>query len=497
MTIRTYGLSGSGLDVDKMVSDLIRARRIPYDKLYQKKTQLEWKKTDYNTMYTELNNLRSTVYTNKLQGTLAPKKATSSAESVATVTANADAASVNHTLVVTTLADGVKKSSSANITTGSNKDTLNNQVGTDQTGGTSFTVKITNGTLSKEITVDPTKSIYEFVSSINNAGINVKANYDSTLDRFFIYTTNTGSSSQIDFTGSSAIGLNFLQNDLLLDTTTQNGVNAAITLDSVSLTPSSNTVTVSGVTYTLKATGTTTVSIIPDTDKAVANIKSFIDSYNSTLSKVNGELNETLNKDYLPLTSEQKKAMTETQIKDWETLAKSGMLRRDLILTDAVTRMRSDFSGAIQGLSGKYNSAASIGITTGGYTENGKLYLDETKLKNALNEDPDAVYKIFGTDGSTASSDGIATRLYDSLKTILDKLNTKAGVPSTTGAITVFIDNSALGKSINDYNKQMTDLDSRLKQIEDRYYRQFNAMEQALNQMTSQSAWLAQQFGGK
>ncbi|MBC8015440.1 MAG: flagellar hook protein FliD, partial [Sporomusaceae bacterium] len=227
-----YGLSGSGMDVDSLVKGLMKAQRIKYDTLQQKKMQLEWKKTDYNAMYTAINDFRTnTVFNNKLQGTLMPKSITSSDETKVAVTANADAANISHTMTVAQLADGVKKTSSANITTGAAKDTLLTQfVGLDTTAP--MTIKITNGSANSTITVDPSKSINELVSSINNAGVNVKANYDATLDRFMMYSTNTGSSAEINFTGSSTSG-SALLGKLNINASTEKGKDAEFALDGV------------------------------------------------------------------------------------------------------------------------------------------------------------------------------------------------------------------------------------------------------------------------
>lgn len=490
MVMRTYGLSGSGMDIDSLVKDMMKARRASYDTMYKTRTQLEWKKADYNNIYTSINSFRSnTVLNYKLEGTLAPKNASSSNEAVATAKANADAAAVNHTLVVGNLASGVTKTSSGAITTGSTKDTLVDQFGI---AADPFDIKITNGTQSKVITVDPTKSIYEFVAQINAAGVNVKANYDATLDRFFMYTTNTGAAAGISFADSSAAGINFLGTNLKLNTVAATGADANITLDGVGLSQASNTFTVSGVTYTLKADGAANINVVADNDKAMASVKAFVEEYNKILSQINGELGEAKYKSYLPLTSEQKKEMKESEITEWEKLAKSGLLKGDPILRDAVVRMRADLSAPISGLTGKYTSAAAIGITTGTYSEGGKLYLDESKLRTALEEDPDAVKKLFGTDAATAGADGIAVRLYDTLQVVSDHLSKQAGVTASS----LYDTTSNLGKQINDYNKRMDALNERLKQEEDRYYRQFDAMEAAIQRLNQQSAWLAQQVAG-
>ncbi len=493
MTTRISNLGVSGLDIDSMVKNLMKAQRVKYDEMGQKKTTLEWQKTDYNTMYTAISDFRNTVFTNKLQATLAPKTASSSNETVAAVTANADAVTVNHALVVTQLADGVKKISSEAITAeGNSKDTLASQFGISGT----FNISIKNGDTTKTIAVDSSKSIYELVSSINQSGANVTASYDTTLDRFFLYTTDTGAASGIDFSGSDAAGLNFLSDNLKINTTTAAGKDAKFQLDGIELSKSTNNFTVSGINYSLKSVGGTAENPIqimasPDIDKTVANVKSFVESYNALLAKVNGELDEDRYSDYAPLTDDQKTDMSEDDIKTWTEKAKSGLLRHDSILESMVDGIRSNFANPVSGIAGSYTTASSIGITTGSYTEGGKLYLDETKLRTALAADPDAVNKIFGTSGTNSSQQGIAVRMYDTLKGAMDNIVSKAGITASISGDT----KSSLAKQIKDYTTQMSDLSDRLADIEDRYYTQFDAMETALEKLQSQSSWLSQQLG--
>ena len=490
MATRVTNLGVSGMDIDQTVKDLMTAKRAPYDKLFQKKTLAEWKKASYNTMYNTISDFRTTVFNNKLQATLAPKNASSANESVATVTANADAANVSHELEVTLLAEGVKKTSSAAITTGTGKTTLAAQFGISG----SFDIKIANGANSATITVNSTDSIYDLVQDINDSGAGVTANYDATLDRFFLSTTNTGAAAGISFADSSAEGTNFLQNNLKIDTTAASGKNAKITLDGVELEQQSNSFTISGVNYKLKATNIgspITVGVAADIDKTIENVKAFVESYNAMLSKVNTALKEARYSDFMPLTTAQRAEMSDTEAKLWDEKAKSGMLNKDPILRQMVDSIRGDVSTPVMGVSGKYNSAASIGITTGSYTEGGKIYLDETKLRAALTADPNAVNKIFATDGAADSQDGITVRMYDTLKTAMDKIVSAGGLSAGVLDDT----KSVLAKQIKQYTKDMTALNKRLEDMEDRYYSQFGAMETALTRLSSQGAWLANAFG--
>jgi len=738
-----YGLSGSGMDVDSMVKGLMKTQRTRQDSMQQKKTQLEWTKAEYNTAYTAINDFRSSaVFTNKMQGNLMPKLVTSNNESVLTLTANADAANLTHTVVVTQLATGVNKSSSGPITgEGKDKTTLASQF----TGlPPNFEMTI-NG---KTIMVDSNQSINNLVTRINYADAGVKASYDATMDCFFMYTHDSGKASAIDFTNSSAEGLDFITNKLKLsilptvgesgvssatdiavgkqladvptnfsfdiinnsqtvdpltgavtstnpprrstvsvnagtdslatiltkineakddqgqslnvqasydsatdkvtlsaknpgetlsfsdsdgtkkgttfltkslkmenvtevtgaipavsrdpiklatnnDLFTQfglsdkyvlkikngtdtasvtidntkkklsmddvvalinnaqadapstnqkplakasydaasgkfslaattgtldftgsdpgivdllanhlrlpsktQGIDAKFTLDGASLTQPKNSFIISGVKYNLKSVGSATADIASDISKSVAAVKGFVDAYNTFYAKMTAEIESPKYKGYMPLSSDQKADMKESEITAWDLKAKSGLLHNNSILQDSLTAMRDDISSLIVGMSEPYNSAASIGVTTGSWQEGGKLYFDEAKLTDALQNDPEVVSKIFGyhVRGNSHAQDGICVRLYDTLKDVSDKIVNEAGATATS----TYDVKSNVAKQINEYSQSMSDNNRRLETIQANYYKKFNAMESALTKINKQSTWLSQQnMGGQ
>ena len=55
---------------------------------------------------------------------------------------------------------------------------------------------------------------------------------------------------------------------------------------------------------------------------------------------------------------------------------------------------------------------------------------------------------------------------------------------------------SKIDKWIGDFTDKIKRLEDILLQREDRYWRQFTAMEKAIQMMNEQSLWLSQQFGG-
>ena len=187
--------------------------------------------------------------------------------------------------------------------------------------------------------------------------------------------------------------------------------------------------------------------------------------------------------------------MKDSDITAWNLKAQSGMLHSDTTLTSLVDTMRDVFNSPVSGITGAYNSASSIGITTGAYTEGGKLYLDTDKLKAAINANPNVLSQLFGASGQTTTNgvtttntktQGISGRLYDGLKTTMDQLVQIAGTTNNTNDA-----DSNYAKRIADYTTQISDEATRFTTIQSAYYTKYNAMEVALQKLNTQSSWLS------
>lgn len=512
--LRIGGLA-TGLDIDQMVSDLMKAERMKSDKLKQKRQQVEWQQADYRTINNSLRTLRDLAFNMKLQGPYLAKKATSSNESAVTASAGTSAATGSYTVNVDWLATGVTKGSQAGLSEEANADgtikTLAEQFGISGTRTFTLEGKLESGVpKSKTFTIDTnTYTINTLVTEINNANLGITASYDSAANRFYLTTAGVGSDYGIkvvddtDYFMSDATGAGTGTLELLLQNNGAriSGQDAQYDFGDVNnISSKTNTFTVNGITLTLKAAGAGTVTVSRDTDAIYNSIKSFIDQYNTTVDLINGELSEERYDDYLPLTDEEREQLSDKQEEDWEKKAKSGMLRNDSYLTGLMGKMRSAMAGVVSGITavvmdGKkvtHNSLASIGITTGDYSEKGRLYLknDGADLKAAIEADPEGVMRLFNNDSTVAGEKGIAVRLYEEADNGVDAIIDKAGAESSYS----LRDDSALGKKLYDLDKQIDDWEDRLAEIEDRYWRQFTALEKAINQLNSQSAWLARQF---
>jgi flagellar hook-associated protein 2 len=237
------------------------------------------------------------------------------------------------------------------------------------------------------------------------------------------------------------------------------------------------------------------VSISGDTDAIYDKIKSFVDKYNTLVDDITAKTSETRDRDYTPLTDAQKEAMSEEQVKAWETKAKSGMLRRDDMLRNALSSFRNSLASVVGGLTGsELKQLTQIGITTGSsYTENGKLTIKEETLRKAIAERPEEVAAMFTVDDGntkTDAGDGFAVRLHQKATELIDKIKSIAGTTDMTYS------QYEEGKLLNDYDERIERLTDRMEDAEDRYYAQFTAMERYINQLNQQSNWLAQQLGG-
>ncbi|MDP4182895.1 MAG: flagellar filament capping protein FliD, partial [Bacillota bacterium] len=337
--------------------------------------------------------------------------------------------------------------------------------------------------------------------------VTVTANTDNSLS---INLNSTGSTLLISSKNPDASNLGFT------NTNYRFGEDAQVKIDGQNITRSSNTITTNGVTYNLLKESNTeqTVSLKPDTDTVFNNIKNFVTKYNDMIAKLNGTVSEQYDRDYPPLTDDQKAAMTADQITSWETKAKTGLLKDDYNLNRILNGMRTAMYDSISGLTTKLTD---IGISTGDYSDKGKLIIDESKLKDAIANNPDGVMNLFSKKSDTYSSysrdytsdqrktryseEGISQRISDiiedNISTIRDSNGNKGillQIAGITGDVSEYSNNYYT--QISEYDTKIYDLSQKLTDKENQYYEKYAALEAAISKMNSQSSWLASQVGG-
>lgn len=615
MSMRISGLA-SGMDIDQLVSQMMKAERAPLDRLKQDIQLMEWKRDQYREINTKMLEFRDLSFDMKLQSTYLAQTATSSSESVVKATATPNATEGVYTLKVNKMASGGSLTAGAAVGVTSLSDTLED-IGMGTPGPTTLTIGGAKGTVSFQ--VETTQSIGSFINEVNShsTSTGVKVSYDSNLDRFFFVSTSTGADAKVEISSSdsgfltdvlqltpsstslngerltstvafsdglgqkvnssltgtqtleithnsetfefeidasTSIGsliteinrsgmgkagvsayldgngnLNFFNEDsanpisftdatadgedllasLGLATATTTAVaydqvlglgqDAEVEFNGITGTYSTNTLSINGITFDLKTEqaamdSPVSITVNRNVDKIYDSIKAYVDKYNEMIDLVNGKLSEEKYREFLPLTDEQKGELSEDQVKKWEEKAMSGLLRSDMMLSGAMNNFRYGLAKSITGLSsGDLSTLAEIGIKTGVYTEKGKLHINEADLKAAISEKPDEVLNLFtssDSSDSTGDRNGFAVRLYDMADNLIDQIIDKAGTSTSVP------ENFIMGKDMQRLDTEIYELTRKLNSTEERYYRQFTAMEKAINQMNSQSMYLLQQFGG-
>lgn len=503
MVLRIGGLA-TGMDIDSLVSQLMKAHRMPVDKLQQKSQTYLWQRDEFKEINTKLTDFRN----NKLFDLRLEREWNSTSAEVSgnttAVTATAGTSAASGTLVIETsrLAEAASNYGTATFGTADfdpSKTLKSESDAGHLTGGAlSATQQIRiNGTL---VDINPDLDSLDTVISKINKDTNVSAFYDSSTRKISFVSKETGSVNgsadglKIQFDDMSG---NFLSQFATLVTGGANekvAVDAQVTINGLPTTRQSNSFTINGIDIKLNTTNVGTPSTInttSNTSSIVEKIKTFVKDYNEMLATLKDKVGETKYRDYLPLSDEQKKSMSEKDIENWEIKAKSGLLRNDSIINQAISTMRTAISSRVDTGSDTYKTLSSIGIQTGLYSEQGKIYLDEDKLNEALDADPDAVIAMFTSIGTDGNNQGIAERLYAGLDDTLDLIRGKAGQFNS------FNDNSFISRQIKNLDSEISRQNNRMIDLENGYYRRFSAMETAINKFNSQSAYLAQAFGGQ
>lgn len=267
-----------------------------------------------------------------------------------------------------------------------------------------------------------------------------------------------------------------------------------ITYNGATMTSDTTNISVGGLELNLLSetadNETVNISVTNDTSAIYDTIKDFITEYNSVLTEMNKYYGADSAKGYDILTDEEKDAMSESEVEKWETKIKDSLLRRDTTLSGIVSSFRNNMMGMVTASNGKRYALSSLGISTSAdYAEGGLLHIkgdeddseyadDENVLKKMLEEDPDTVTQVL-------------TKLGDNLYQDLQK---KMSFTKMSSAFT-FYNDKEMASQLSDYKKDISTWQDKLNEIEDRYYKQFTAMEKALANLQSQQNSLANLLG--
>ena len=228
-----------------------------------------------------------------------------------------------------------------------------------------------------------------------------------------------------------------------------------------------------------------------DTEKIVTAISDLVKEYNEIVDLVNKQMSTRPDRDYYPLTADQKSEMSEKEIELWENKAKEGILFGSSELRGLASDLRFTLSAEDQFMMKEFGLTVSSS-----WTDNGKLSLDENKLKAALQTNLEGVREAFTktANAATGARDGFATNLKNTMNKYVGLYGDTKGIliekAGSTKSPTSVLDNEILSQ-MNDIDKMLETLKMRLSSEQDRYIKQFTQLETLISQMNSQSSYLS------
>lgn len=478
----TAGVGSSGLDVNSIVTQLMKVERLPIDKLDAKEAGYQAKLTSYGTVKGAVSSFQTAVSDLNSATMFQSLKATPSDDTIFSATATSIATAGSYSLEVTSLAksQNLIAAGQASITeaigTGA-ETTVTFDFGTvagtftpydadTDTGGTYSGATFTsNDAGTHSITININNYTLEGIrDSINEANMGVTATIindgDATVPyRLVLSSDSLGASNsmKISVSGDADIG-NLLAHDPgpggtqnLAETVTAS--NAKLKVNGVAVSKESNSISdvIHGVTLNLLNETTTPVklTVARDTSSISTSVASFVKAYNDLAGILK----------------------TETS---YDTTAKKGAtLQGDFTIRNLQTQMRSILSLAVSGTSGVLNTLTDVGVT---FQKDGTLKLDQAKLDTAMTNSFADIAILFSSDnGYLTSLDTFTTAALASEGTLANR---------TEG----------IGRTIADIASRRTEMETRLLAIEKRYRAQFVALDGLLSSMNATSTYLTQQL---
>ncbi|MCQ4258385.1 flagellar filament capping protein FliD [Stutzerimonas stutzeri] len=449
---------GSGIDIDSIVASMVAAERAP------KETQLARLEKKTTTQITAVGALKGAIgeFQTALGALNKPelfqaRSATSSKPDKLSVTAGVTAGAGSYKIEVSQLA------TSSKVALRAIADNLDAPV---SLGTGRLTVSIGSNALPA-IDVDASNNTLAGIrDAINKAGgeggLTATIVTDNDGSRLVLSSSTTGELEDITVKVENATGdLGKLAFAGPADATGDPGApkvlaaaaSASLTIDGLPVTSKSNTLdkTIEGVTLTLQAKteadAPLTVTVGLDKGGVKKQVQSFVDAYNKLVGFISAETRVT------PV-GDGKAPVTGALVGDATARALLSTIRNELV--------------KVQG-DGSIRALTDIGITT---QKDGTLAVDSKMLDKALADNFDQLSGLFTGDT------GLATRLDAKLKPYTE-----------TGGI-LEQRNKQMTETISVIDKQKEDLNRRITSLQERLYKQFNAMDMLVGQLSNTSSSL-------
>lgn len=277
------------------------------------------------------------------------------------------------------------------------------------------------------------------------------------------------------------------------------GQDAKITLNGAEYTSNSNTFDINGLTITAldttKAGEVITVTTQQDTDGIYDMVKNFLKEYNAIVNEMDKLYNADRAKGYEPLTDEEKEAMSEKDIEKWESKVKDSLLRRDDNLSTVNSALQSIMSSGFN-VNGKTMYLYDFGIETLGYFQSS----DNEKHAYHIAGDPDDEYTMNEADklkGMISNDPDTVISFFSQLsRSLYEKMTDMSKSVEGYRSFGNFYDDKKMKSDYDSYTSKIKEMEAKVNEYEDKWYRKFSKMETALAKMQSNMSAVSSLLGG-
>lgn len=271
---------------------------------------------------------------------------------------------------------------------------------------------------------------------------------------------------------------------------------AKILIDGAEFTSMTNTFSVNGLTLTAQEVTDKEITLTTstDTDGIYNMIKNFFTEYNKLINEMDSLYNAESSKGYEPLLSEEKEALSDSEVEEWEKKIKDSILRRDSTLSSISFSMASVLLRGVE-VNGRQMYLSDFGINTLGYfkaaeNERNAYHIDGDPDDPATKANDDVLKSMIASDPETVMNffTKLSTNLYDDL-------TKKMAGTTLSSAMTVYNDKQ-MKSEYEDYTDKIKKQEEKLNAMMDKWYAKFSAMEVAMSKLESRSSSLASILGG-
>ena len=399
MAIAQFSGLASGIDSQSLIDALVAARQVKNDIRKKEITEIQTESDTLKEFKGKLQALNDIIDKFRtINGGGVAKKATSVDPSVVTASASATAVNASYGITVTAVADSANGSFDNSYASTS---TAVSTLGGD--------VTVTVGTGADQVvitkTVAPGDTLATFVNNFN---------LDPTADgRVVASAVNIGTSGTPDYrlvfttlesgADKGTLALSSTTAELTASTIDQ-AANAEFSIGGIgsSITRASNTVSdvISGLTFSIVDTGTSTLTVANDGDKTAGQIQEFVDSYNEVVT-------------YLAKNNFVERVRNGNNFEN--AFAPLAKVRTD---DDFLSMMRTEIAGANSTSGTSVKIFAELGLSTNRY--DGTLLFNKedaltANFKEAVANDPEGVTEILNSFADSVA--GYSGSIYEYTKT--------------------------------------------------------------------------------